>query len=60
MKKLIASFVLLSIISIGVPKIADAAEGPCYVHNMCGHYVVICDAYDYVVWDEIYCGISEE
>jgi len=26
---------------------------------MCDNYVVVCDAYDYVTWDEIYCPPDE-
>jgi hypothetical protein len=57
MKKLIVSVVLLSVMSIGVPKMAIAAPN-CKTVLICGHYCVVCDFFDYVTWQEIYCGGS--
>jgi len=48
MKKLFAILTVLTAMFF-MPKIADAAEDPCYVHIMCDNYVVICAPYDYVV-----------
>jgi len=59
MKKFFVIFIVFFALSF-TSKIAYAAESDCYVPNMCDNYVVICDAYDYLIWDEIYCGISEE
>lgn len=39
-----------------MPKIADAAEDPCWVDIICDNYVVICDKFDEITWDEIYCS----
>lgn len=27
----------------------------CKLMNFCGHMCLVCDAYDYVIWDSIYC-----
>lgn len=55
MKKLFAILTVLTAMFF-MPKIADAAEGPCHVENMCDNYVVICDKFDEITWDEIYCS----
>lgn len=55
MKKLFVIFIIFFALSFTF-KIADAAESDCYVHNMCDNYVVICDVYDEIIWDEMYCS----
>ncbi len=62
MKKVFATLALLSVMTVMTftPKTAQAEDSDCYTHIMCGNYVIICNAYDYVVWDEIFCGLSEE
>jgi hypothetical protein len=58
MKNLIASIVILSLFSFVVPNSVNAAERPCKTEVICGHIVVHCDFFDYVTWQEIYCGGS--
>lgn len=60
MKKILSIIAVLFVMTAGTPKVAKADVDPCYTHIMCGHIVVICCAYDYVIWDEIYCGLDED
>jgi hypothetical protein len=55
MKKILSIIALLFVLVAATPKVANATGEPCHVVNMCDNYVVVCDAYDYVTWDEIYC-----
>jgi hypothetical protein len=58
--KIILSIIATSLLLVfATPKKAHATE-PCHVVNMCDNYVVVCDAYDYVTWDEIYCPPGDE
>jgi hypothetical protein len=57
MKKLMSIFGILFVMAV-IPKVVNAVE-PCHGEYMCGNYVIICDAYDYVVWDDIYCPPEE-
>jgi len=57
MKKFIVSLVLLSLVSSAVPKLAKAGTS-CHTEIICGHYCVVCDFFDLVSWQEIYCGGS--
>ncbi len=59
MKKILSIIAVLFVMAAVVPKVAKA-NTPCQTVIMCGHYVLICDAYDYVIWDEIYCGLDED
>lgn len=54
MKKLLAIIAVLFVMA-AIPKVIDAAEQPCVWKWFCGHRCLVCDAYDYVIWDEIYC-----
>ena len=58
MKEILSIIAVLFVMAAITPKIANATE-PCHVENMCDNYVVVCDAYDYVTWDEIYCPPDE-
>lgn len=55
MKKLFSIIALLFVMTAVIPKVANAEGTPCHTEYMCDHIVVICDAYDYVIWDDIYC-----
>ncbi len=54
MKKLFVIFIVFFALSF-TPKIADAAE-ECKTVIMCDNYVVVCDEYDEIIWDEMYCS----
>lgn len=32
----------------------------CKLMNFCGHMCLVCDPYDYVIWDSIYCPPVED
>jgi len=32
----------------------------CKLINFCGHMCLVCDPYDYVIWDSIYCPPEED
>jgi len=54
MKKLFSIIAVLFVMAAAAPKVAHAAEG-CVLKEFCGHMAVVCDDYDYVTWDDIYC-----
>ena len=55
MKKLFAILAVITAMFF-MPKIADAAEDPCWVDIVCDNYVTICDGIDYNFWNFYYCG----
>ena len=60
MKKLIASFVLISMMAIGIPKMVNAGEGPCATIIICNHFVTVCQGEDVTDWVSLLCGNIED
>ncbi len=51
--KLLLSTIVLSLVLYSVNAADWITE--CQTFTFCGHSAVVCDSYDYVIWDEIYC-----
>ncbi|MGE4540586.1 MAG: hypothetical protein AB7D35_04930 [Bacteroidales bacterium] len=59
MKKLVASILFLSFLSIGIPKITKAAAEPCATVILCDTYITVCNAEDITDWIAILCNKNE-
>lgn len=61
MKKLKLLIVGTSIIVLTLFLSFNSYSAPnCKLMNFCGHMCLVCDPYDYVIWDSIYCPPEED